>query len=79
MSAEKAVGWTAEEGSEFDPRQGQDFLLFMPFRPVLRPVQSPLDTRALLAGKKRLGREADRLPPAGAKCILYIHSHICLH
>jgi hypothetical protein len=62
------MGWKAE-GSEFEPRLGQDFLLSMSSRPVLGPSQRPIQCvpEALSPGIKQQGRHGDHSPPTSTE------------
>jgi hypothetical protein len=59
-----ATGWTTE-GSEFESRWGQEFLLlrFVQTGSGVHPTSYPMGTGGSFPGVKRPGREADHSPP----------------
>jgi hypothetical protein len=63
-----ATGWTTE-GSEFESRWGQEFLLFgvVPTGSGVHPTSYPMGTGGSSSRIKRPGREADHSPPTSAE------------
>jgi hypothetical protein len=57
------------EGSEFESRQGQEFLLLhiIQTNSGVYPNSSPMGTRVLSPGVKRQGREADHSSPTSGE------------
>jgi hypothetical protein len=82
LSRDSAVGIRAGQSRSCtsSPGRGRNFPFSMPSRPVLRPVQPPIQ---LVPGVKRPEREHDHSPPnycQGQESVnLYTRSHTRLH